>query len=46
MLEIETETIYETMEEQDFLMYYSGDGFDDPLYWDFLIRKYLPSYKE
>jgi hypothetical protein len=46
MVEIEFETIYDTMEGQDFLMYFSGDGFEDPLYWDFLIKKYLPRYKD
>lgn len=46
MVEGETGTIYETIEEQEFLMYFSGDGFDDPLNWDLLVRKYLPSFKE
>ncbi|MFX0177031.1 MAG: hypothetical protein ACFE85_12475 [Candidatus Hodarchaeota archaeon] len=46
MVEIETETIYDEIEDLEFFMYFSGDGFDDPLYWDLLVNKHLPKYKE
>lgn len=46
MVEIETETVYEMLDNQEFTTYFSGDGYDDPMYWDLLVNKYLPKYKD
>ena len=46
MVEIETEMMYEMLDDQEFTTFFSGDGYDDPMYWDLLVNKYLSKNKE
>jgi hypothetical protein len=46
MVEIENKKVYNLIENQEFMIFYSGDGYNDPFYWDFLVNKFLRNYKE